>query len=79
MGKPVPFLFWCDAAKAAQAAELFRAEIIFADTAHRAGPIGGKIFKGDIVVICGIVDIAANIANVLFHNLFPFIDYWFFL
>ena len=53
---------------------LFGSKIIFADTAHRAGPIGWKIFKGDIVVISGIVDIAANIANVLFHNLFPFSD-----
>jgi hypothetical protein len=47
----------------------------FIDRAERANPVGGEVFEfgagGDTVVgvtNCGVIDITADIANILFHN-----------
>ena len=47
----------------------------FIHAAHRAGPVGGEIFKGGAggnavvgITDLGIIHITAKVANVLFHN-----------
>ena len=51
------------------------AELVFAYAAEGANPVSGEVFEGgaggDAVVgvaCCGVVLIAADFANVLFHN-----------
>ena len=59
--------------------ELFFRETGFFHAAHRAGPVGRKIFKGgaggDAVVRIanlGIIHVTAKVANVFFHNIGDF-------
>ena len=58
---------------------LYDAEVLLAYSAERANPVIGDVFKcctgSDSsfgISLCGIVDPAASVTNVLFHNDFEF-------
>jgi hypothetical protein len=51
------------------------AEFILAYAAQRADIIVGKILERYAAVLFGVIDIAADIANILFHRVFSFIVY----
>ena len=49
-------------------------EVVLADAADGADPVGGEVFEGDAAVLGGIVDVAAHPAHVflLAHHQPPF-------
>lgn len=54
---------------------VYRTEIFLAYRAERANPVGGNVLKGRAggntivgISLCGVVNVAANVANILFHN-----------
>ncbi len=64
----------------APTSQISQTELLFRKTgfvhaAHRAGPVGGEVFKGGAggnavvgITDFGIIHVTAKVANVLFHN-----------